>query len=69
MKKISEMGYEERLDWACGYVIIGIGKGEFRSALNIVLLAITKDAYDRGCASVQPARRRKSKGAKPHISV
>lgn len=30
----------KRLDWACGEILIGIGAGEFRAAVERVLLAV-----------------------------
>jgi len=48
MKSIDEMSFEEKLAWACGTVLIGIGEGKFRSSVADVILAISREAFQRG---------------------
>lgn len=48
MKSIDEMTLEEKVSWACGTVLIGIGEGKFRDSMVTVILAINHEAYRRG---------------------
>lgn len=48
MKTLSEMSFNEKLDWASGELIVSIGRGDFRSALSMILLGVSQEAYDRG---------------------
>jgi len=47
-KSLGEMDFNEKLSWACGTVIIGIGDGKFRSAMGGVILGLTQEGYNRG---------------------
>jgi hypothetical protein len=42
------MDFDEKLSWACGTVLIGIGSGEFRSAMAMVVLGINVDEFVSG---------------------
>jgi hypothetical protein len=59
------MDFDEKLSWACGTVLIGIGSGEFRSAMAMVVLGINQEAFDRGVKSglAQAKAKKKRRGA------
>jgi len=48
MKSLSEMTFDEKLSWACGSILIGIGDGKFRGAVAGVIMSVNSEAYDRG---------------------
>lgn len=47
-KTLAEMSFSEKLNWASGHLIMGIGEGKFRERLGYILMAVTQEAYDRG---------------------
>jgi len=59
MKSLDEMTFEEKVSWACGTILIGIGEGKFRSSVADVLLAINHEAFQRGERQVKKAPRGK----------
>lgn len=48
MKNLKEMDFSEKVTWACGTVLIGIGDGNFRSSMSSVMVVINQDAFERG---------------------
>lgn len=58
-KSLDEMDLSEKTSWASGVVIVAIGEGKFRGAMTTVILAINREAYDRGVkAGVEQERER-----------
>lgn len=47
-KRLEDMTFDEKLSWACGYVLVSIGEGKFRTAMSVVLQTATYEAYHRG---------------------
>lgn len=52
----------KRLDWACGEILIGIGAGEFRAAVERVLTLAAEAEKARQVPSKRAARPRAKKG-------
>lgn len=65
MKSIDEMTFEEKLAWACGTILIGIGEGKFQSSVAGVILAINHEAFERGTRQSQGPHRGKGRKEKP----
>ncbi len=48
MKSFEEMTFQERVDWAKGYLLISIGRGEFESAMWSICSTFNSEAYESG---------------------
>ncbi len=57
MKSFEEMAFSERIVWAKGTILIGIGKGEFSESVAHVIMAVTQEAYQRGCKDTQQSQK------------
>jgi hypothetical protein len=52
MKPTSEMSFQELVDYWTGYACVEIGRGEFRSAISLMLQDTLKIGFDRGRATL-----------------
>lgn len=58
-KTLDEMSTDEIVSWACGSILIAIGEGKFRSAVSMVVMAVTQSAYNRGVKAGQESTKKK----------
>jgi len=40
-----KMTFNELFDWAKGYILVGIGKGEFETAVSLVIQAAMQQSH------------------------
>lgn len=64
MKSLEEMSLDEKISWACGTILLGIGEGKFRDSMASVLLSVNKEAYERGKAAGISEKKAKHKARK-----
>lgn len=48
MKSVKNMTFNETLDWARGWLLISIGKGDFESATYAIIYAAWTNGYNEG---------------------
>jgi hypothetical protein len=48
MKTVEEMTFDERIAWAKGVILLGIGEGKFQESVYTVVSLVTQEAYYRG---------------------
>lgn len=51
MKSLDEMSLDEKITWACGTVLLGIGEGKFRESMASIVVGVNHEAYERGKAA------------------
>ena len=54
VKYIEDMDFREYLDWAQGYLLIAIGKGEFKQALYTVIEGTCRNKHFGGGRKKKP---------------
>lgn len=57
---LDERDFDQKLSWACGVVLNGIGEGKFHSAVASVMVLVNNEAYQRGRRDGARDRKRKS---------
>jgi hypothetical protein len=55
MKRTEEMTMKELVDYWTGYACLGIGRGDFRGAISLMLQDTLKIGYDRGAVDALKA--------------
>jgi len=63
MKELKDWGFKELVDWARGYVLVGIGKGDFDGAIMSVIMTTFqwKEHKDEQQAKKEKKRKRRKK--------
>ena len=50
-KPLKEMTFDEKMAWAMGTILFGIGDGKLRSGVSVIILGVSQEAFDRGVKS------------------
>lgn len=60
MQSTSEMTFKELVDYWTSYACVEIGRGEFRTAISLMLQDAMKIGYDRGAVDALKAAQPKA---------